>query len=306
MKKSQGKEAGFVMMILLVIMVVGASVYFGNFAENFRFQNQNSNYQKEISRLNKIKQKLLNYAVFQPEIFQQENNGNNKDTSDIPSPGYFMCPDMDGDGSLSGETTCGDSAAGFTYGFLPTGIVTRNIFFPEVSPREYYFVVADKFHWGNTDYNSPKNRYAPLNTDVEAPNLKLDDNGEYVVLIIYPGGAQNFPDGFSQDRAQPGDAQTVVQNYLDRRFDSNHQQLNGNADGDEFFYSNAKANLTINDIVVGITFEEWKLAVKQRIDLERIKLCGIAAEENHWFNAYDATDNPVGAGWRDLGEEKCQ
>ncbi len=327
-------QSGFIMMILLVLMVVGAAVYFGNFTENFRFNRDSAEYREELQNLNRIKQRLLDYAVFQPEIFVSDLSGSTtvvvKESSKVPAPGYFLCPDDDGDGDVDGgETNCGnprvlgDDATGFDIGFLPTKITSRNIFFPEAKPRQYYYVVADRFVTSNPAYNNTSSRrYAPLNstlTPAEAPDggvvlpddtkpwISVDGVEGYVVLIISPGVSQTFPDGFSQDRSQPGNAIPVIEHYLDRRQDETGTPLSGgnNIDGDRFFFSRSDANQTVNDLIVGITFEEWKQAVEKRIEMEKNKLCQIPSSEPHWFNDYDANNNPVGSGWRSQGVASC-
>lgn len=314
-------------MIMLVLMLLGAAAYFGNYAKNYSFSHKQIKVTQTLSELNSIKQQLLTYAVFQPEIFQSElisNTVTNIPVADIPSPGYFPCPDDDGDGSLTGgETQCGnprvsgDDATGFDYGFLPVSFKTRNFFLKGAAPKEFYYVVADRFVNSSGSYNNTStHRYAPLNstlTPAQAPDsgappalpdntppwLQINGSGNYVVLIIAPGSPQTFPDGTTQDRTQVGTAQSLIGQYLDVRFNSAGVKIdNGNAAGTRFFYSGQQTNPTVNDVVVGITFDEWKKAVESRIKVQKTLLCDLSSSAQHWFNDYGAISNPAGSNWR--------
>lgn len=320
-------QRGFILMMMLVLMVLGAAVYFGNYAKNYAFSHRSQADQKTISQLNSVKQQLLSYAVFQPEIFQSDlvaNTVTNIAISDIPSPGYFPCPDDDGDGRLSGgETQCGnprvagDNTTGFDYGFLPVRFSTRNFYLKDVDARQFYYVVDDRFVNNSNRYNSATtHRYAPLNstlTPAEAPDagnppgladntlpwLQINGQGNYVVLIIAPGAVQTFPDGTVQDRTQAGSAQARIGDYLDMRFDGNGNKIDdGNAAANRFFYTGQQANPTVNDVVIGITFNEWKTAVEARIKVQKSVLCSLAPGVAHWFNDYNGVTNPSGSGWR--------
>jgi hypothetical protein len=326
--RNHSKQSGFILMVMLVLMLLGAAAYFGNYAKNYGFTHRQHDVQKTLQELNLIKQQLLTYAVFQPELFQSNlvsNTVTNAEISNIPSPGYFPCPDMDGDGALSGaESPCsnprviGNDATGFDYGFLPVQFKTRNFFLKGISPKEFYYVVADRFVNASGDYNNTTtHRYAPLNTtltpssgpdsgspaalpDNTLPWLQVNGSGNYVVLIIAPGVPQTFPDGTSQDRTQAGDAKTVVGQYLDMRFDASGNKIdNGNASGTRFFFSGQQTSPTVNDIVVGITFDEWRAAMAARIKVQKSALCSLSPSIAHWFNDYNAVSNPAGSNWRE-------
>lgn len=326
------RQQGFIMMLLLVIMVVGAATYFGNFYENYRFQRDREAYLSQLDKLNRIKQSLMTYMLLQPEIFRSELSSNTvtvKSSATLPGPGYLPCPDDDGDGEVLGaETTCGnprisgDNHTGFDIGFLPTKISTRNFFLEDALPAQYYYVVADRFVTANASYNAApagnSKRYAPLNSQLKPaqpptgagdppgladntpPWLEVDGKGPYVALIIAPGPAQTFANGQQQNRSFAGDAKTRLKQFLDRREDVYGVSIAGgdNQDWDRFFFSRSVENGSVNDLIVGITFAEWKEAMKKRIERQKTLLCQIPPEEPHWFNDYDATNNPVGSNWR--------
>lgn len=325
--KPSNYQSGFILMIMLVLMLLGAAAYFGNYAKNYSFFHRQTESIQTLSELNSIKQQLLTYAVFQPEIFQSElvsNTVTNIPVADIPSPGYFPCPDIDGDGSLTGgETQCGnprvvgDDSTGFDYGFLPVSFKTRNFFLKGASPRQFYYVVADRFVNSSGSYNNTStHRYAPLNstlTPAEAPDsgsptglpdntppwLMINGAGQYVALIIAPGAPQVFPDGTVQDRTNVTDAKARIGDYLDMRFNVSGVKVDdGNAARTRFFYTGQQANPTVNDVVVGITFDEWKKAMETRIKAQKSVLCNLSSSAQHWFNDYDAVSNPSGSQWR--------
>lgn len=323
-------QSGFVFGVIIVIMVLGATAFFGLYAKNWLFQNQDQTRLTALHQLNDVKQQLLKYAQFQPELYLSDLHSNTrtyKESEKIPGLGYLPCPDLDGDGSvLEAETSCGnprnisDDTTGFVYGFLPIGFTTRNIFFGGLQPKQFYYVVDERFVNGNNAYNNGSTgRYAPLNPSLspaQAPDSGssvlpdgtppwIDLNGRegYVALIIFPNAVQVFPDGYAQDRTQAGNAQDRIGDYLDRRYDESGARVNGNADGDRFFFSESNANIGVNDLVVGITLDEWRESMLGRLCSQQQRLAEVPLESAYWLNDYDAEDNPSGSGWRAwLGE----
>lgn len=323
-------QSGFIMMLLVVVMAVGAAAVFSLYQDNTVLRYQSDIYLKRLNQLNEVKQQLLKYAVFQPELYQSDlvsNSRTYKETGKLPGPGYLPCRDLDGDGwVLNAETSCGnprdpaDETTGFVYGFLPVGFKTRNFFFGALEPRQFYYVVDERFVNGNNLYNNgTTGRYAPLNPlltpasppDVSPPDalpegslpwLTLNDVEGYVALIIFPNVPQVFSDGFEQDRSQGGTAVDRVADYLDRRFDIDGHQLDGNADGNRHFYSQSRENIGVNDLVVGITFAEWQEAVMNRVCSQLATLTQVDSNVAYWFNDYDAVQNPSGGNWRNFTE----
>ena len=323
--RGNSRQSGFVLLMLVVMLLVGATAYYTAFFRNDHYRHLSTRAYRTLDRLHELKRQLLTYAVFQPEIFTSDlvsNTVKNLAIEDIPGPGYFPCPDDDGDGSLTGgETACGnprvmsDDHTGFDYGFLPVYFRTRNFFLKGAAPGQFFYVVADRFVNSSGYYNNATtHRYAPLNPTmspsepssvgtalpVETPPwIELNGMGDYVVLIIAPGSPQVFPDGDVQDRTLAGKAKSIIANYLDRRFDVSGQLIDGgNADGSRFFFNHSAVDSTINDVIVGITFQEWQAAMQRRIKFERNRLCQIGVNAAHWFNAYDSITNPSGSNWR--------
>lgn len=305
------QQSGFILMVLVVIMVIGATAYFGGFGENLRFQHQAKLAERDIADILKIREQLLRYAIFQPELYESDPTGGTgyalKDLDSIPAPGYFPCVDLDGDGEvLAAETSCGnptvaeDDTTGFAVGFLPTDFRTRNIFFGGAVPKQFYYVLDERFANGNNLYhNGSTGRFAPLNPDT-LPQGRLNLNGieGYVALIIAPGEPITMQDGTVQDRTQTGDAVARIADYLDKRFDDSGSEINGNADGDRYFFSQAKSNLGINDTIIGVSFQEWQTLMLNRVCSQKMTLEATAPSEPFWFNAYEVNNNPAGSDWR--------
>ena len=327
------RSSGFVLMLMIVIMVVGAATYFTVFSQNWLFTRASDSYIRSMQSLSVVKQQLLNYAILQPELYQSDlvsNSRTYKAMNRIPGVGYFPCPDIDGDGSVLGaETSCGnprdaaDDATGFVVGYLPVGFTTRNIFFGAKAPKQYYYVVDERFVNGNNLYNNGSTgRYAPLNTlltpamapdtgvpaalpDQTLPWISLDGVAGYVVLIIVPNDPVIFEDGYIQDRTQAGDALVRIGDYLDRRFDAGGNRLDDNTDLNRHFFSSRSENRGVNDQVIGITFSEWQTAMLQRLCLQQPQLDLINTTEAFWFNDYDAVNNPAGGHWRGILASQC-
>ncbi|RUM92752.1 MAG: hypothetical protein DSZ27_01845 [Thiomicrospira sp.] len=319
-------QSGFILMLLVVVMAVGAVAFFSLYHDNASLRYQSDVYLKQMSQLNEVKQQLLKYAVFQPELYQSDlvsNSRTYKEAGKLPGPGYLPCRDLDGDGWVLGaETSCGnprdtaDDTSGFVYGFLPVGFKTRNFYFGALEPRQFYYVVDERFVNGNNLYNNGSTgRYAPLNItlspamgpDAPPPNglpdgtlpwLTLNGVEGYVALIIFPNVPQVFQDGFAQDRSQSGTAIERIADYLDQRFDVNGHQVDGNADGNRHFFSQSRENIGVNDLVVGITFSEWQNAVMNRVCSQLDSLTQVDSNAAYWFNDYDAVQNPSGGNWR--------
>ncbi|QKI88546.1 hypothetical protein [Thiomicrorhabdus xiamenensis] len=258
-----------------------------------------------MNQLEHVKQRLLNFAVLHPEIYQTNSASQLQDAANIPSIGYFPCPDLDGDGFLLGaETTCGNpylplsaypdqtgfvpdplnnsgaencNGTGYCMGFVPQKISSREFYFAPA--QRFYYVLDERFSFQNPNYvNNGVMRFAPLNPQVfetgEMPRLNLNGVGGYVFLIIDAGS-----DGLSAE----------------------------NANGDHYFVnqSNGLVYSETDDRVVGVTFSEWKRLMQIRSCRQLSRLNGVGPKYTeidpllpHWMNAYQPLTNAVGADWR--------
>ncbi len=266
-------QSGFIMMMLLVIMVVGAGVYFSKFAENKLFQGQSAQVKAELAELEDIKQRLLLYAVLHPEIYATDASVSYiyYEAYRVPGPGYFPCPDTDGNGVV--ESSCSASAGSFfVEGYLAPIIKSRNFFFTTShQSQQYHFVVLEQMVHQNPNYTNTingtnLNRFAPLNSSFASANLlSLNGRANYAVLI-FPKNSEPFSNGINGAYVQP-------------------------------------RNPEVSDLIVGITLPEWRNTVRLRVESQGNLFCNDLDEnERHWFNEYrpntDPNPNPVGSSWR--------
>lgn len=301
------KQKGIIVLLWLLALVLGSAIWFGSIG-GFRSEAmQMSIQQSHVAQLKQIKEKLLTYAIFQPEIFRTDTSGNMNDDDEIPGPGYFPCPDIDNDGVS--DAPCGTGVS-YVLGRVPIQISSRQFNFisdPNIANR-FWYAVDSRFVVENLDYNNfggePFKRYAPLNiNDPASPlaSLSVDDaaNNNIVLVLFYAGEPIN-----GQVRSSAS-----VDEYLELE--------NSDADGD--FISTFTDATQFNDVVLTITREEWNAAMLSRVSSDVDEdfvpdLCTTApaAGSAHWFNdcvniygndghcPYDAfaTDNQVGQGWR--------
>ncbi len=75
MKRNQ---SGFVLGVIIVVMVLGATAFFGLYAQNWLFQNQDQTRLTALHQLNDVKQQLLKYAQLQPELYLSDLKANTR------------------------------------------------------------------------------------------------------------------------------------------------------------------------------------------------------------------------------------
>jgi hypothetical protein len=307
------RQQGFVLMLMVVGVVIVASLWLSTKHQGLISLFKDEQIEQDLVELKKVKQRLLAFAVLQPEIYLTDTGGVMQDNTQVPAPGYFPCPDLDGSGSLDAtETSCGNpfisgtpgtgfvpdpnSAVGLgsctgggsvCSGFVPERISTRNLYFAPAG--RYYYVLDERFTFQNPNYvNNGLLRYAPLNmtgfdpADADAQNdpvLSLNGEGGYIALIIDAG-----TDGLASV----------------------------NNDGDAHFVSQVDfmSDADTADKIVGIRYNEWAVLVAHRVCAERGRFLGtdgsgdyadVGENTRHWYNAYDETANPGGANWRAWG-----
>ena len=328
-------QSGFVMLLFVVILVVGATFYFVGNVKNYSAIFTLNKDLEERTELEEIKDQLLLYAMNFSELYANTTTSPypNHRTVVRPGPGYFPCPYDLNTGLIA--ATCANYVIGaggspsYVAGFLPPGIRGRLFYFlgnyiPEQRINDYLLLVDERFVYHNSNYNSvgvnSTNRFAPLNDQlIPLPVLRLNDDGkEYVALIIRPGSANVYPAPpaapiLDQTTFRPVPIQVPtagsplnLNGYLDRQFTDPALTVaapNNNQDGDFQFYTAGKDALGVerfgvNDIIIGITYQEWQDAVKDRICAQRLQLMGTSPTVNFWFNAYDPVTNPTGSNWR--------
>ncbi|WP_038150550.1 hypothetical protein [Thiomicrorhabdus chilensis] len=301
-------QAGFMVLIILMMLVVGTAVWFGTLGQVRTNSMKIESEDRNLSQLKAIKNRMLAYTILHPEIYSDELL--------TPGVGYFPCPDTNGDGSSDGP--CGYVSGVnqlFVIGRVPNKIVNRFFSFidSDVDRSLYWFAVDSRLvnDHGFYQFNSAK-RLAPVNANLEhevkdlsnndvAP-LLVDGKDDIVMALFYAG-----PPLSGQSR--PSNA---IGDYLEQPTANN---------GFNIDFQSVGANQNVfNDYVITITRNEWEAAVLARISQDispqdgAPDLCTLITDNTqHWFNecAYtnpvsrpvytcDGTsfDNLTGQGWR--------
>ena len=283
----QKKQQGFIFLMGLLVLVLGAGVWFGtvaNVKSNGMVIEQKNEHIRELQR---IKERMLTYTVMQPEIFRT-NSGSTvvRAQENIPGPGYFPCPDIDGDGDSDAPCAGG---VNFIAGLVPQSVSSRFYTFmdkPQESNR-YWYAVDARFLTQNTDYfyGGVSKRFVPLNR-VSPPlaSLTLDGRTDIVMVLAYAGEAV-------QGQNQVNNV--IINNFLDEE----------NGDGDADFISTFNNPDRFNDHVISITRQEWNAAVLSRVSKDVMSgvtvgtvgdnvpdLCDtVNINDQHWFNGCSYT-----------------
>lgn len=269
--------------MIMLMLIVGAAIWFGTLSglrsESMQIEMRN----EHIRELKRIKERMLTFAVMQPEIYYSETSGT------IPGIGYFPCPDTDGDGmSNSGPTyPCGnnkDKDEYFVTGMVPVKADENRFTFIDkpLNSNRYWYSVDSRFAPNNKIIAS--HRYLPLNAGSPTnANLTLDGRTDIVMVLIYAGDPLS---GQSHASANIDN----IENFLDQ----------GNSDDDENFFTKDGGPDVFNDFVISITREEWRAAVLSRAskDLypedEIPDLCTeISSNVAHWFNRCLFNSTPI-------------
>ncbi|WP_319380842.1 hypothetical protein [Thiomicrorhabdus sp.] len=277
-----------------VLSVVASLMMFSN-SSRWILAAQQSQQELRIHALSDAKKRLLAFAVLQPERYLTDNSSNFQGAEQQPSPGYFPCVDLNGDGLLTGgETRCGRIFSGVAdsgfapdpsrsgclahpcVGFLPGRIVTRHYYFS--SDARFYYFVDERFVHSNPNYvNGQLYRFAPLSPS----SLDPSNAGRLPILSV-----------------------NGISGYVAVLIDAGSDGLNDeNRDGDYLFKQGDEAEGALRDLVVGIHWEELSQWIQARICAEKERFNAalpLASEEGmHWFKAYDVIDNPLGANGRE-------
>lgn len=318
-------QHGYIALLMILLLTLSGTALFGVLSQDLVVDRKQQLTEKTYRELAEVKRRLMLYAVFFPDIMATDETTPSIMTSitTLPSPGYLPCPDRDRDAEGKADSDCGnrfvagDASSGFVIGFLPTAVTLRHQYFsgyqPQ-TPQKFYYVLDEHLAYKNAFYNdisgAGPRRYAPLTltrnisgnlvfADGAEPILRLNGDGQaYVALLIMPGSAY----GHQQRAGLLGFANesTVITQYLEGE----------NANLDNRFYSAGKVSGdAVNDIVIGITAEEWMQQIAQRVCAQypsfiRANSTGLNvagdALQPFWFNDYHATENPTGSGFRSL------
>ena len=232
---STGREDGYIMIALLLIMVVGGSSFV-----LAGLSNRQSAYlaqQKELHiQMEEAKAALLAYAANSSNLY-----------SDARGPGFFPCPDTDKDGQP--QATCNSNTA--RIGRLPeyenfSGTYFRFNDTYKGTDQQFWYVVGPRYVYDTATASNrrSRNRTSTSLSAATSYRLKLDGTTGYVAFIIAPGEALG-----TQDRATGA---TSYANYLDG---------NNGDNGFDFYTSDSTSPELFNDQILGITLDEYMVAV---------------------------------------------
>ena len=315
-------EKGYMLLLTAFVLLIIVSLWISTQNNYLISVFKDEQLQENMQELEAVKAKLLQFAVLQPEIYQTDTTGSMQDETQIPAPGYFPCPDLDGDGSLNNaESSCGnpfnpgldpsivsddDTSTGYVpnpsrveglgtcdgsstcVGFVPSSISTRNFYFGEAG--KFYYFLDERFSTQNPNYvNDNLKRFAPL-TPTEFDPQDTDISNDPVLTLDGEAG------------------------YIAIIIDAGSDGLDSsNKDGDYHFSSsgNSLQNADAIDKAVGITYNEWLSLMAHRVCAEKYRIEGLISgfsdindpsSIRHWYNDYDSSSNPGGGNWRTWGQ----
>ncbi|WP_029408171.1 hypothetical protein [Thiomicrorhabdus sp. Milos-T2] len=280
MHTGKEKQQGFIILMGMLALVLGAAVWFGTLG-NLRSNTMSISHEdKNIAELNRIKDRMLAYAVLHPEIYS--------DATNIPGPGYFPCPDVDGDGNS--DTSCDVDGAGinrlFVLGKVPYKIGTRYFTFldSKLDNSKFWYAVDSRFVNSSARFaTSISQRYSTLNINIanvmkdagssDVFPMTLDGKEDIVMVLFYSG--------------EPLSGQTrpsnVYSNYLEQPTVSEGYTID--------FRSVGAGSSVFNDYVIAITRSEWQSAILSRVTIDKAPEDGIpdlcvdlADTDISWFN----------------------
>lgn len=260
------KQSGFIILLGMLLLVLGAASWFGFYGniKSTSMQLKQDDLQK--SKLHHIKERMLTYAVLHPELYFNQVNPAN-----TPGMGYFPCPDTNGDGAA--ESICGRNPTSsndqlFVLGRVPLQITGIDFNFVDTrdSNELYWFAYDARMVNNSQSYAvSPNNRFAELNirlpnsvndaTGTSVPPLTLDGRDDIVMVLFYAGD-DDLANGPVQNRPSNN-----VNDYL--------EQGAINSDGNTYnFVSTDGDPEAFNDYVIAITRNEWERALLKRLTLD--------------------------------------
>ncbi len=300
--QKSNRQSGFMVLMTMLLLVVGASVWFGTLANVQSNKMKISKDDQYKTQLKLIKERMLQYAVLHPEIYSN--------SAVEPGPGYFPCPDEDGDDDA--ETSCGSPSGSndqlFVMGVVPEKIVVRNFTFvdSDLSNDLFWMAVDARLVYNSEVYTTiDNNRFPSVNNDrdssdgtgfdsqvtqfdttISAP-LFLDGQDDIVMVLFYAG---DILTGQVRDGITPLDPA----DYLE-------QPAINDGFATDFDSTGAGPNV-FNDYVIAITRDEWEAAILARVSRDansdgQPDLCAtVNATDNHWFNNCEYTGGAPGSG----------
>lgn len=288
------KQSGVALLVFVMALILGVSGVSAIYFVNVQKYNQIKRVMGDAAVLRQAKENLLDYAVMNPEIYATDDDGDPQLMENIPGPGYLPCPDTNNSGSPN--TACGGGVVAM--GRLPIRIGSRDVVFldDDVDSSLIWYAVDERFVQNNANYY--EDRFSPLNSELAVPpRLTVDGESDIVAVLFFAGERLSGQNGNSNN----------MTNYLEGE----------NADGDGDFTALQSPGI-LNDVVVKISYQEWRQAMLKRLEGEKASLCSTipTAQTVHWFNQCNIhaggdwrpgclqdngePENPLGANWRGI------
>jgi len=280
MNHQKTKQSGFIVLMGMLALVVGAGLWFGTLGSLRSNTMAIKQTEVHIEQLHRIKEKMLTYAVLHPELYAESANP--------PGVGYFPCPDVDGDGDA--DSHCDVDSAGnnrlFVLGKVPYKISSRFFSFLDsnLDNSDYWFAVDARFVNSSQRFRTGgSERFSTLNIDidkkVEDKNnnvvfpMTLDGKEDVVMVLFYAGSPL-------AGQARPS---SDYDNYLEQPAITVGETI-------DFRSVGANSNV-FNDYVIAITRAEWEAAVLSRVSQDTNPEDGVpdmcvssVATDAGWFN----------------------
>ncbi len=322
--KTKSKQSGFVILMGLLVLILGAAAWYGS-TGNLTSEKMKASEQKSyMAELERIKERMLTYAILNPELFDDGSS------IFIPGPGYFPCPDVSGNGNSDTTNDCSRAGNLYAMGWIPQRVVARSFSFlptgQEIENKRYWFAVDARFLVdGQYAYDSSR-RFAPLNIDTPSlvdptanptldpspcdettgipipatcvPPLTLDGREDIVMVLFYAGEANPLAQNRTLHTGAPN-AAAEISEYLEQPSmvipsTSGANTLTGT------FISQSSGSGFFNDYAIAITREEWNAAVLSRVARDVVDAAGQPGsdgvpdlcllvdpdvkQKNSWFN----------------------
>lgn len=320
------EQRGFIVLLLVLLLFLGSAAWFGTVAQMQPHLMETQIKENKLKELQRVKEKMLTFAVMQPEIYVNHPNG------DIPGVGYFPCPDIPDavSGDLDGfpnngsdsVTACGGGAE-FVTGRVPIWATNQRFNFienTEESERFWYSVDA-RYVTDNSDYvidsqtwRFPVSNLIDDNGTDDNGRLTLDGRTNIVMVLAYSG--------------EVIDEGSDTNTFLELENDDGNANFISSPENSASYQPTVSATFSddvFNDIVVSITWEEWRAAVLSRVSTDinpENEIPDLCTTPPTWFEdcsyqgagapvssvvddrfscVFDATftDNLFGQNWRD-------
>lgn len=235
---TRSRQHGYVLLaLLLVVFVSGSSLFLGSL--NNRQQIANAQQSETVYQLMKAKEALLAFAANSATIYS--------DSWTPGGPGYFPCPDTDNNGVAQSGCNSNQPVIGRLPEFvniqMPPPLPDKRYSLYQDQPgptgRFWYVVAPRHVRHGSASMRQSRHRTSAQAAEANL-RMSLDGTGNHVALIIAPGEAL-----LGQDRiASPNS----LSSYLESQ---------DSVDPFTFVSSNGTGPQVYNDVVVGITHDEY-------------------------------------------------